>query len=195
MMLTNVRTPTHNRGDIEAMIAACELGKRRFLDLMRRYGKETVLGAAGDWLDYSERMLRQRDRQGPGRRLRGARSATSTTTARTAGKLLPVKVKVIIEGDSLTIDVTGSSDEVETAFNSPYEGAVRQRGDVHRAHDLPRRGDLRRLRAAERGHAAAGPRDRPEGLDLQPAASRARRRRASARCSGWPTSPCRRSRP
>ena len=40
------------------------------------------------------------------------------------GKLLPVKVKVIIEGDNLTIDVTGSSDEVETAFNSPYEGAV-----------------------------------------------------------------------
>ena len=39
-------------------------------------------------------------------------------------KLLPVKVKVIIEGDTLTIDVTGSSDEVETAFNSPYEGAV-----------------------------------------------------------------------
>ena len=46
MLLTNVRTPTHNRGDIEAMIAACELGKRRLLDLIARYGKETVLGAA-----------------------------------------------------------------------------------------------------------------------------------------------------
>jgi 5-oxoprolinase (ATP-hydrolysing) len=31
---------------------------------------------------------------------------------------------VIIEGDMLTIDLTGSSDEVETAFNAPYEGAV-----------------------------------------------------------------------
>jgi 5-oxoprolinase (ATP-hydrolysing) len=40
------------------------------------------------------------------------------------GVLLPVKVKVIVEGDELTIDVTGSSGEVETAFNSPYEGAV-----------------------------------------------------------------------
>ncbi|MGI9658547.1 MAG: hydantoinase/oxoprolinase family protein, partial [Gaiellaceae bacterium] len=58
-MLTNVRTPTHNKGDIEAMIAACERGKDRFIELLRRYGKEAVLEAANDWLGYSERMLRQ----------------------------------------------------------------------------------------------------------------------------------------
>ena len=39
---------------------------------------------------------------------------------------------------------------------------------LHHAHDLPRRGDLPRLRAAERGHARAGQRHRAEGLDLQP---------------------------
>ena len=58
-ILENTRTPTHNRGDIEAMIAACELAKRRYLELLGRYGSEAVLGAAADWVAYSERMLRQ----------------------------------------------------------------------------------------------------------------------------------------
>ena len=70
---------------------------------------------------------------------------------------LPVKVKVIIEGDELTIDVTGSSDEVADRLQLPVRGHDRLGGDLHRAHDLPRRGDLSRVRAAERGHAAAGP--------------------------------------
>ena len=56
--MDNVRTPTFNNGDIRAMIAACELAKRRYVELLDRYGQETVLGAANAWLEYSERMLR-----------------------------------------------------------------------------------------------------------------------------------------
>jgi 5-oxoprolinase (ATP-hydrolysing) len=123
MLLTNVRTPTHNRGDIEAMIAACELGKRRLLDLVARYGKETVLGAASDWLDYSERMLRKEIAAVPDGTYE-AEIGYLDDDGKNRGVLLPVKVKVIVDGDELTIDVTGSSGEVETAFNSPYEGAV-----------------------------------------------------------------------
>jgi 5-oxoprolinase (ATP-hydrolysing) len=123
MLLTNVRTPTHNRGDIEAMIAACELGKRRLLDLVARYGKETVLGSASDWLDYSERMLRKEIAAVPDGTYE-AEVGYLDDDGKNRGVLLPVKVKVIVEGDELTIDVTGSSAEVETAFNSPYEGAV-----------------------------------------------------------------------
>jgi 5-oxoprolinase (ATP-hydrolysing) len=123
VILRNVRTPTHNRGDIEAMIAACERGKERFLDLVRRYGKETVLGTADAWLDYSERMLRQEIARVPDG-VYEAETGYLDDDGRNRGKLLPVKVKVVVEGDTLTIDVTGSSDETETAFNSPYEGAV-----------------------------------------------------------------------
>ena len=58
-ILENARTPTFNNGDIRAMIAACELARRRYLELLARYGTEAVLGAARGWLEYSERMLRQ----------------------------------------------------------------------------------------------------------------------------------------
>ncbi|MFQ5426319.1 MAG: hydantoinase B/oxoprolinase family protein, partial [Gaiellales bacterium] len=122
-MLTNVRTPTHNRGDIEAMIAASERGKRRFLELIRRYGRETVLGSASEWLAYSERMLRQEIAQVPDGEY-DVPVGWMDDDGRNYGTRLPVKIKVIVDGDDLTIDTTGSSDETPTAFNSPYKGAV-----------------------------------------------------------------------
>ena len=41
------------------MIASAERARVRYLELLRRYGHETVLGAAHGWIAYSERMLRQ----------------------------------------------------------------------------------------------------------------------------------------
>ena len=58
MIFDNVRTETMNRGDMNAMLAACQLGRERFLRLVERYGVEVVMSAAYDWMDYSERMLR-----------------------------------------------------------------------------------------------------------------------------------------
>src|SRR3954467_12041448 len=59
MIFDNVRTETMNRGDMNAMLAACQLGRERFLRLVERYGAEVVMSAAYDWMDYSEKMLRQ----------------------------------------------------------------------------------------------------------------------------------------
>ena len=84
MIFDNVRTETMNRGDMNAMLAACQLGKERFLRLVERYGVEVVMSAAYDWMDYSERMLRAGDREDPGRDLRRRSSAGSTTTRATA---------------------------------------------------------------------------------------------------------------
>ncbi len=122
-ILGNTRTPTHNRGDIQAMIAACELAKRRFLELLDRYGSEAVLGAARDWIDYSARMLRQEIAKVPDGEYE-TDIGWLDDDGRNRGRKLPVKVKVIIEGDEVTIDLTGSSDEVPTGFNCPFEGTT-----------------------------------------------------------------------
>ena len=58
-ILENMRTPTPNEGDIQAMIAACELAKRRYLDLIGRYGLAAVEAAGQHWMAYSEQMLRR----------------------------------------------------------------------------------------------------------------------------------------
>jgi 5-oxoprolinase (ATP-hydrolysing) len=122
-ILENTRTPTYNRGDIEAMIAACELAKKRYLQLLVRYGREPVLGAARDWISYSERMLRQEIAKVPDG-VYGPEEAWLDDDGRNRDTQLPVKVKVVVEGDELTIDLTGSSDEVPTGYNCPYEGTT-----------------------------------------------------------------------
>ena len=58
MLFANVRTPAINRGDLRAQLASAELGKRRFLELLERYGPEVVHETAHKWMDYSEGRLR-----------------------------------------------------------------------------------------------------------------------------------------
>jgi 5-oxoprolinase (ATP-hydrolysing) len=122
-VLGNTRTPTQNRGDMEAMIAACELARRRYVELLARYGKDTVLGAAQAWVDYSERMLRQEIAKVPDG-VYETETGWLDDDGVNRGTMLPVNVKVVVEGDELTVDLTGSSAEVPTGFNCPFEGTT-----------------------------------------------------------------------
>ncbi len=122
-ILENVRTPSFNNGDIRAMIAACELAKRRFADLVVRYGEETISSISQAWIDYSESMLRKEIAKVPDGRYE-TEVGWLDDDGVTRGKKLPVQVAVIIEGDEITFDLTGSSDEVPTGYNCPYEGTT-----------------------------------------------------------------------
>ena len=122
-ILDNVRTPTHNRGDMEALIAACELAKRRFLELVTRYGKDNVRAAGDYWMDYSEMMLRREIEKVPDGVYETDVGYLDDDGVH-RGKKLPVKVKVIIDGDEITYDLTGSSSEVPTSYNCPFEGTT-----------------------------------------------------------------------
>jgi 5-oxoprolinase (ATP-hydrolysing) len=122
-ILDGTRTPTQNRGDIQAMVAACELARDRFVRLTERYGTEVVLDVAREWIDYSERMLRREIAKVPdGRYETGV--GWLDDDGRNRGTLLPVKVAVIIDGDDIRFDLTGSSAEVPTGFNCPFEGTT-----------------------------------------------------------------------
>ena len=76
MIFDNVRTETMNRGDMNAMLAACQLGRERFLRLVQRYG-------AGD---RDERRVRLDGLLGAhAARARSRRSRTASTRRRPAG--------------------------------------------------------------------------------------------------------------
>ena len=113
-ILENVRTPSFNNGDIRAMIAACELATRRYAELLDRYGEETVLGVAQAWLEYSEKMLRQEIAKVPDGRYE-TEVGWLDDDGRTRGVKLPVNVAVVIEGDEITFDLTGSSERCRRA--------------------------------------------------------------------------------
>ena len=120
---TNTRAPGQVMGDLEAQLAAAELGVRRFAELLDSYGKETVRAACNQLMDYSERVLRGRLAEIPD----GEYTAEGfmDDDGRNRGVRLPIKVTVSITGDSAEVDLTGSADQVPTAFNVPFEGSTK----------------------------------------------------------------------
>lgn len=122
-ILSNTRTPKSNAGDLEAMMAACELARHRFLTIIDKYGRTAVQDSCSQWLDYSEKMMRSRIAALP-----DGEYTTDTgwldDDGRNRGVKLPIQVKVIIEGDTITYDLTGSSLQVPTAYNCAFEGTT-----------------------------------------------------------------------
>lgn len=119
----NTRVPGLVMGDLEAQIASAELGVRRFEELMEKYGKETVIQATRQLMDYTERRMRAEIEKIPD----GEYFAEGflDDDGRTRDKTLPIKVCVRVKGDSVEIDLTGSSPQVPTAFNVPFDGSTK----------------------------------------------------------------------
>ena len=167
MIFDNVRTETMNRGDMNAMLAACQLGKERFLRLVERYGAEVVMSAAYDWMDYSERMLRQEIAEDPGRDLRADRRLARRRRAQprraAAGRDAGGR-RGRRDHDRPDRLEPGGADRLQR----PVRGLAARQLLLRRPHDPARRGHVPRARAPERRRLPAGERDRPEGDDLQP---------------------------
>jgi len=122
-ILDNVRSPSANKGDLEAGISCCLLGKKRFLGLLDRYGLNTVVSTADWWIKYSEKKLRQEIEKLPDNEYQ-APAAWMDDDGRHRGKPLPIATKVIVKGDSITVDLTGSAPEVPTGCNVPFQGST-----------------------------------------------------------------------
>lgn len=58
LILANVRTPAERLGDLEAQLAANQIGKRRLVESVQKYGREEFLEYAQALLDYAEKMMR-----------------------------------------------------------------------------------------------------------------------------------------
>ncbi len=61
----NVRLPERAMGDLRAQITAVTTGERRFGELLRRYGKDAVLGSVAIVMDQSEAIARANTRNIP----------------------------------------------------------------------------------------------------------------------------------
>ncbi len=123
MIIDNVRTPDMNTSDIDAMIASVEKGRERFSALVGKYGVETVMGSANYWMDYSERMLRAEIEKVPDGEYHS--ESWLDDDGKNRDVMLKVNVTVRVKGSDIEIDLTGSSPEVETGYNVPFEGSCK----------------------------------------------------------------------
>lgn len=123
LIMDNVRTPEANTGDLEAMIACCNLGAKRFGELVERNGFDKVMSAAEDLMDYGERLMRQRIEAIPDG-VYEAPVGWLEDDGKNFGIPLRIATRVVVSGSDVYIDLTGSNDQVETGFNCPFEGSV-----------------------------------------------------------------------
>jgi N-methylhydantoinase B len=116
IILDNVRDPIKTGGDLKAQRNALQHhGVHRMVELISRYGIETVKVCCKEILDRSEAEVRKEVRKVPD----GRYSAENYLDGYAGGKN-PIKAKVTIEvkGDEITADFTGSSPQVPAGLNS-----------------------------------------------------------------------------
>ncbi|HEX3485891.1 MAG TPA: hydantoinase B/oxoprolinase family protein [Micropepsaceae bacterium] len=112
----NVRIPERAMGDLRAQITAVKTGERRFLELVDRYGRAEVLSAIAAIMDQSEKAARARTRAIPD----GVYEAESfmDDDGINVGQPIPIKIRVTVSGDEMTIDLTDVSKQVRGFYNS-----------------------------------------------------------------------------
>ena len=112
----NVRIPELAMGDLRAQVTALKTGERRFVELLDRYGREPVLGAIRNIMDYSEQAARARTRSIPD----GVYEADSfmDDDGVEIGKRVPIRVKVTVKGEEMIIDLSDVAKQVRGAFNA-----------------------------------------------------------------------------
>jgi N-methylhydantoinase B len=118
----NVRFPESALGDLRAQVASCQLGIRRYAELVGRYGRETVRSCIEAIWDNAEREARAFVEQLPD----GVYTAESflDNDGRALDQLLRIKVTVTVRGDRMIVDFSEMNPQVAGSLNSGYSGGL-----------------------------------------------------------------------
>jgi N-methylhydantoinase B len=131
----NVRLPESALGDLRAQIAACRVGERRLHEVFSRYGKETVRACVREIWDQSEQLTRQAVAQIPD----GVYEAESFLDGHMLNppRPIPIKVRVEVQGDELTVDYSDYTEQLDCSLNSGESGGVAAARVAFKAVTLP----------------------------------------------------------
>ncbi len=112
----NIRYPESSMGDLRSQMAACKLAERRLEELFARYGRDTIVGSIERIFDETEAKCRLVVREIPD----GTYEAESYLDSDGADRdsIVPFKIRVIVKGDDMTIDLTQCSMQRRGAINA-----------------------------------------------------------------------------
>jgi N-methylhydantoinase B len=113
---TNCRLPEFAMGDFRAQIAAVRTGERRIAQLLKRYGAAIFKESIQLIFQQSEKLARAAVKRIPD----GNYEAESfmDDDGVNLGKRIPIKVRVEVRGDEMTVDLSGVSPQVAGPYNS-----------------------------------------------------------------------------
>ena len=121
MIVGNTRARDDAMGDFLAQCEATRLGEQRLLELVDKYGKDTVLAAFGECQDYVERFVREKLATLP----EGTWSTTDfidQDPTKPEG-LIPIKVTMTIRDGQVYYDFTGSHPAIDCFLNGSESSA------------------------------------------------------------------------
>jgi N-methylhydantoinase B len=113
---SNVRLPERAMGDFRAQVAAVKTGERRFLEMIEKYGHDAVVDGIAAIMNHSEAAARARVAQIPDG-VYEAESFMDDDGVR-IGERVPIRVRVEVRGDRMTVDLTDVSKQVAGFYNS-----------------------------------------------------------------------------
>jgi N-methylhydantoinase B len=115
LILANVRTPEERAGDLDAQLAALHTGRTRLLEMVSRKGSGEVLAAMEGLIAYADRLLGR----GIARIPEGVYEGRDQMDDDGFGSgPVPIRVRLTVAGEHLTVDFGGSSPQVPGGVNA-----------------------------------------------------------------------------
>jgi N-methylhydantoinase B len=126
LLRDNIRVSDLVVGDMEAQIAAANIGAARLAELIEHYGYPRFTAACEAVMAYAERLMRQAIAALPDGDYRAETMIDGyVDSADPAKRHLPIVATVRVHGDEMEVDLSGTADQVpDRPINMPFEGTV-----------------------------------------------------------------------
>jgi N-methylhydantoinase B len=112
----NTRLPVQVLGDLRAQLAACGVGERGYRDILRKYGAHDMRRYLDALQDQAEKLMRHVIAEIPD----GRYSFVDYIDGLGEDPVpLKIAVQITVRGDSIEVDFTGTSKQVQAAVNCP----------------------------------------------------------------------------
>ncbi|QPC43273.1 hydantoinase B/oxoprolinase family protein [Kaustia mangrovi] len=120
LMLLNMRVPAERRGDLNAQIAACRLGRTRLLELVERFGREAVAGSFDEIVSRTEARMRSAVAALPDGewRFEDVMDDDGLGTVDVA-----IRLRITKSGDGILFDFDGTDPQVKGNINTTLNAA------------------------------------------------------------------------
>lgn len=118
LLTTNMRLSEDRMGDLRAQTQATETAEQRLLELVEKYGVDTVLSAFDESKDYVERIMRERIGELPDGTWHTQDYIDADPDAEEG--FVTVDVEMTIDGEEVRYDLSGSDDHIGNFLNATF---------------------------------------------------------------------------
>lgn len=122
LIVANMRVPEERLGDLRAQAEATRVAEKQLLRLVEKYGLETVLTAFEEVQNYVERLARAKLRELPDGTWETVEYVDMDPEQ--GDGLIPIRVKMTIDGDQIYYDLEGSHHYIGCFLNSAYGASL-----------------------------------------------------------------------